>query len=85
MKLYIDSADVKQISYINEYYPIAGVTTNPSIIVKENRPFIELLKEIREVIGAEKELFVQVIGDSSEEMVEEAKFINHQSEWKKAI
>ncbi|PLS08892.1 transaldolase family protein [Neobacillus cucumis] len=76
MKLYIDSADVKQISRINEYYPISGVTTNPSIIVRENRPFIELLKEIRQVIGHEKELFVQLIGDSAEEMIEEAKFIN---------
>jgi fructose-6-phosphate aldolase 2 len=78
MRLYIDSADVKQIAYLNEYYPIAGVTTNPSIIVRENRPFKELLKEIREVIGEEKEIFVQVIGDSAEEMVEEANFINHQ-------
>lgn len=77
MRLYIDSANTKQISCINEYYPIAGVTTNPSIIVKENRPFLELLKEIREVIGVEKELFVQVIGDTAEEMVEEARFINH--------
>lgn len=78
MKLYIDSADVKQISRINEFYPIAGVTTNPSIIVKEKRPYIELLQEIREIIGAEKELFVQVMGESAEEMVEEAKFIIHQ-------
>jgi fructose-6-phosphate aldolase 2 len=77
MRLYIDSANVKQIARLNEYFPIAGVTTNPSIIVKEDRPYIELLKEIREVIGEEKELFVQVIGDSAEEMVEEAKFINH--------
>lgn len=75
MKLYIDSADIQKIAYLNEYYPVAGVTTNPSIIVKEKRPFLELLKEIRETIGEEKELFVQVIGDTAEEMVEEARFI----------
>jgi len=78
MKLYIDSANIKNIEYLNEYYPIAGVTTNPSIIVKENRPYLDLLKEIRAVIGDEKELFVQAIGDSAEEMVEEAKFIQRQ-------
>ncbi|AGK53697.1 transaldolase family protein [Bacillus sp. 1NLA3E] len=78
MRLYIDSADVKQIAYLNDYYPIAGVTTNPSIIAKENRPYLGLLKEIREVIGGGKELFVQVVGDTTEEMVDEAKFINHQ-------
>jgi fructose-6-phosphate aldolase 2 len=76
MRLYIDSANVKQIARLNEYFPIAGVTTNPSIIVKENCPYLELLKEIREVIGEEKELFVQVIGNTAEEMVEEAKYIN---------
>lgn len=75
MRLYIDSADVKKIAELNEYFPIAGVTTNPTIIVKENRPFLELLKEIREVIGEEKELFVQALGDTAEEIVEEAKYI----------
>ncbi|MCM3568552.1 transaldolase family protein [Neobacillus mesonae] len=78
MRLYIDSADLKEIAFLNEYYPISGVTTNPSIIVKENRPYLELLTEIRGIIGEEKELFVQVIGDTAEEMVDEAKFINQQ-------
>jgi fructose-6-phosphate aldolase 2 len=78
MKLYIDSAELKQIAYLQEYYPISGVTTNPSIIVKENRPYLELLKDIREVIGADKELFVQIVGEKAEEMVEEAKYINNQ-------
>lgn len=77
MRLYIDSADIEQIKQMNDYYPIAGVTTNPSILVKENRPYIELLKEIREVIGEEKELFIQTLGDTAEKMVEEADFINH--------
>lgn len=75
MKLYIDSADIKQIAYLHEYFPISGVTTNPSIIAKEDRPYLDLLQNIKKVIGEERELFVQVIGDTPEEMVEEAKFI----------
>ncbi len=78
MRLYIDSASIEQIRHLYEYFPIAGVTTNPSILVKEKRPFLEVLKEIREVIGEDKELFVQVIGDTAEEMVEEARFINRE-------
>jgi fructose-6-phosphate aldolase 2 len=78
MRLYIDSANIEQIRHVFEYFPIAGVTTNPSILVKENRPFLEVFKEIREVIGDEKELFVQVIGETAEEMVEEARFINRE-------
>jgi fructose-6-phosphate aldolase 2 len=78
MKLYIDSANVKQIAYLMEYYPIAGVTTNPTILVKEKRPYLEVLKEIREVIGDQKQIFVQVIGDTADKMVEETKFIHQQ-------
>jgi fructose-6-phosphate aldolase 2 len=78
MELYIDSANVKQIAYLNDYYPIAGVTTNPSLLVKEKRPYLEVLKEIREVIGDKNKIFVQVIGDTANEMVDEAKFINQQ-------
>jgi fructose-6-phosphate aldolase 2 len=78
MRLYIDSANIEQIRHLNEYYPVAGVTTNPSIIVKENRPHLEILKDIREVIGDEKELFVQLLGDSAEEMVQEAKMLKRE-------
>ncbi|WP_282141846.1 transaldolase family protein [Cytobacillus oceanisediminis] len=85
MRLYIDSANVEQIGHLNEYYPIAGVTTNPSILVKENRPFLEVLKEIREVIGEEKELFVQLLGETAEEMLEEANFIMQELTGKLAV
>jgi fructose-6-phosphate aldolase 2 len=78
VRLYIDSANVEQIRRLNEYFPITGVTTNPSILVKENRPFLERLKEIREVIGEEKELFVQLLGETAEEMVDEARFITRE-------
>ncbi|GIN84389.1 transaldolase [Heyndrickxia sporothermodurans] len=78
MRIYIDSANTKQIAHLNEYFPIAGVTTNPSIIVKENRPYLELLKEIRSIIGDQKELFVQTIGSTAEEIVKEAKYIRSQ-------
>jgi fructose-6-phosphate aldolase 2 len=77
MKIVIDSANVKEIRDLNEYYSIDGVTTNPSIIVKEQRPFLPLLKEIRNVIGEEKELFVQVISNKAENMVEEAHYVTN--------
>ncbi|MGA8941559.1 MAG: transaldolase family protein [Thermoactinomyces sp.] len=78
MRLYIDSANIHKIAYLNEYFPIAGVTTNPSILVREKQPYLDLLKEILNVTGNKKELFVQVIGDQAEEMIDEARFIlNH--------
>ncbi|RLL41130.1 fructose-6-phosphate aldolase [Oceanobacillus piezotolerans] len=78
MKLYIDSANIESISWLNEYYPIAGVTTNPSILVKEEKPYLEVLKEIRSIIGNDKELFVQALGDKAEEILDEARFITNE-------
>ncbi|MFK2825984.1 fructose-6-phosphate aldolase [Bacillus sp. B190/17] len=75
MLLVIDSANVEEIKELVEYYPVDGVTTNPSIIVKEKKGFVELLGEIREAIGNERELFVQTLTFKAEEMVEEAKHI----------
>ncbi|WP_312095517.1 transaldolase family protein [Niallia sp.] len=74
MRLYIDSANLDQIERMNEYYPIAGVTTNPSILVKEKNHYIQALQDIRKIIGEEKELFIQVIADNASEIVKEAEY-----------
>ncbi|SFD66635.1 fructose-6-phosphate aldolase 2 [Bacillus sp. OV194] len=73
----IDSANIEKIKKLNDYIPIDGVTTNPSIIVKEEKPFLPLLKEIKDVIGNDKELFIQALGEKAEEIVEEAYYINN--------
>ena len=74
MKLIIDSADIKAIEKLLDYYPIDGVTTNPSILAKSGKKPYEVLKEIRTLIG-KKDLHVQVISLKAEDMVEEAKTI----------
>lgn len=78
MRLYIDSANTDQITRLNKYYPISGVTANPSILVKEGKPYLEVVKEIRSIIGENKELFVQAIGETAEEIVEEARFVTRE-------
>ncbi len=71
--LYIlDTADLDAIRHCNEFYPLAGVTTNPSIISKENMDFWELVKDIREIIGKDKMLHVQTAQTTSEKIIEEA-------------
>lgn len=74
MKLLIDSADTKAIEKLLDYYPIDGVTTNPSILAKSEKKPYEVLKEIRSLVG-KKDLHVQVISLKAEDMVEEAKDI----------
>ena len=74
MKLLIDDADIQKIKEISEFYPVDGVTTNPSILAKSGRPPFEVLSEIREFLG-DKELHVQVISDKAEGMIKEAEKI----------
>ena len=54
------------------YYPVDGVTTNPSILAKEGKNPYEVLKAIREFIGGTAELHVQVVSLEAEGMVKEA-------------
>lgn len=72
MKLCVDIADVAQIKRIYDLYPVDGVSTNPSILAKSGRPPFEVLKEIREIIGEDGELFVQAVSKDAEGMVKEA-------------
>ncbi len=72
MKYILDTADSDAIRHCNAYYPLAGVTTNPSIIAKANSDFWPLVKEIRSIIGPEKMLHVQTVQTEAEKIVEEA-------------
>ena len=72
MKLLIDDAQIEKIRTVTEFYPCDGVTTNPSILAKAGKPPFEVLKEIRTLIGKEKELHVQVVSEKAEDMVTEA-------------
>lgn len=74
--LYIlDTADISAIKHANEFYPLDGVTTNPSIISKENKEFWSIVKEIRGIIGDSKMLHVQTVQQTAEKMVEEGELI----------
>ena len=46
MKFFIDTADIKAISELNEMGLVDGVTTNPSLIMKSGRDIIEVTREI---------------------------------------
>ena len=72
MKLLIDDANISKIKKIYDCYPIDGVTTNPSILAKAGRNPYEVLQEIREFIGPDAELHVQVISTDAKGMIKEA-------------
>lgn len=74
MKLILDTANLEDIRYFNTYYPIEGVTTNPTILSREGGDIVAHLHEIRKIIG-NKELHIQVTETEYDAMVKEAKAI----------
>lgn len=71
----LDTANIEQIKRAFDLYPMSGVTTNPTIISKENRSFLDILKEIREIIGEDKMLHVQAVSLKAEDIVREAEYL----------
>ena len=76
MKFIIDDADIEKVREIWDLYPCDGVTTNPSILAKSGRNPYEVLTELREIVGKDGELHVQVVSKDAEGMVKEAEGVH---------
>ena len=72
MQYFLDSADTEFIAKAMEYYPVDGVTTNPTIIAKEKKEFRPLIREIRSILGGDPALHVQCLATEAEAIVREA-------------
>lgn len=80
MKFFLDTANVEEIRHINDLGLCDGVTTNPTLVGKEGRPFEEVIKEICSIVDGP--VSAEVIGKTRDEMIEEARKI---SKWAKNI
>ena len=70
MKFFIDTANVDEIRKAVELGVVDGVTTNPSLIAREGRDFIEVVKEITEIVDGP--ISAEVISLEADKMVDEA-------------
>lgn len=75
MKLLIDDAHIDDIKKVYEFFPVAGVTTNPTILSKVGGNPFDMLKKIRDFIGEEADLHVQAVSRRAEKIVDEARHI----------
>lgn len=50
MKFFVDTADVSAIRELDSMGLLDGVTTNPSLIAKSGRDFLEVIKEICDIV-----------------------------------
>lgn len=71
MKIFIDTANVNEIREAESWGILNGVTTNPSLIAKEGRDFVEVVKEITSIVDGP--ISAEVISLDHEGMVKEAR------------
>ena len=72
MKFFIDTANIDEIREANALGVLDGVTTNPSLVAKENVSFHDRLKEIAAEV-TQGSISAEVLSLKAEEMIEEGK------------
>ena len=73
MKIFLDSSDIKEIKPLNETGLIDGITTNPSLLAKQQGNFKQILKSIaNEVKGP---ISAEVTAVKADKMIDEAKIL----------
>lgn len=71
MKFFIDTANIEEIKEASKMGMVDGVTTNPTLIAKEEGEFLDILKEICKVVDGP--ISAEVIGLEADQMVTEAR------------
>jgi len=71
MKIFLDTANLNEIKETAKLGLLDGVTTNPSLVAKEKKPFKELLLEICEVVKGP--VSAEVVSLDYEGMLKEAR------------
>ena len=74
MKFFIDTANINEIKKAWELGVIDGVTTNPSLMSKEGKDPIELLRQICSIVNGP--VSAEAVTMTAEEMVKEAEFLS---------
>ncbi|MFV0528742.1 MAG: fructose-6-phosphate aldolase [Lachnospiraceae bacterium] len=75
MRFFIDTAKVEDIRKANEMGIICGVTTNPSLIAKEGRDFVDVIKEIVSIVDGPISGEVKATTTQAEDMIAEGREI----------
>jgi len=73
MKIFLDTASVKEIREAAGWGILDGVTTNPSLVAKEGRDFYEVVREICSIITGP--VSAEVVSVTTEEMIREGREI----------
>jgi len=72
MEIFIDTALIEEIREVNKLGILDGVTTNPTLLSKTNKPWKEAVKEILKEVP-DKPVSLEVVSTDFENMVKEAR------------
>ncbi len=70
MKLFIDTANIDEIKEATKLGLIDGITTNPTLIAREGKEFMQIVKEICEIVDGP--ISLEAVSTKSKDMVKEA-------------
>ncbi len=71
MKFFIDTADIEEIKKAHAMGMVDGVTTNPSLVAKTGRPFLDVLKDILAIVDGP--VNAEVVSLEAEGMIKEGR------------
>jgi len=71
VKLFLDTANIEEIREINRWGVLSGITTNPSLVAKEGRPFREIVDEILQIVDGP--ISLEVVSTEAPGMLSEAR------------
>lgn len=69
MKLFLDTANIEEIRTAASWGILDGVTTNPTLVAKEGRKFVDVLKEITAIVDGS--ISAEVVATQADAMVKE--------------
>jgi transaldolase len=70
LKIFLDTANISSIKTFADMGVLDGITTNPTLIAKENRDFLELVSEILQIVQGPVNL--EVVSQNADGMLHEA-------------
>jgi transaldolase len=70
MKIFLDTANLDEIKQAQKIGLVDGVTTNPTLLAKEKKPFKQAVKEICGIVDGP--VSAEVIGETAGKMIDEA-------------
>lgn len=71
MQIFLDTADVKELRDLAALGLVDGVTTNPSLVAKEGRPFRDIVAEILQIVDGP--ISLEVVSTDAPGMLAEAR------------